>query len=433
MADPNDGWDEEEEWEDENDDSDDSGDEHWSEDEEEYAARQVRVAARREREAAARRPSTRVERNARRYTEAPSSASAASAERRETREERYARRNLQPSAESSAAASSSPAAESSAAASSSPAAESSAAASPAAESYTPLTPEERAERMRQATQRMREATEERERGRAASIAEREERERTRGTAAEPRGSDAPNPLITKFEVIEKAKRNAPGIELTSPEIYEGRDFSKRLNKIKKQFGNNPHVVFEMETVAENYKIITLAINYLDREMDLLKEKERKGTKTTKEENRAWTNMAEWIHQLRGERRYLKDSLDNMVRVNREQWSQPFVPVPITVPDIEKDCLGETESGINKQPLIQGRCVRLSDRRCYNFDDIIAYYKKTPDKVNLISPYTKSPFKKADIDMILTLIQQGHSGGKTKRNKKKQTKRTKPKMRKTRVR
>lgn len=426
MADPNDRWDEEEEeeeWEDENDDSDDSGYEHWSEDEEEYAARQVRVAARREREAAARRPSTRVERNARRYTQAPpSSASAASAERRETREERYARRNPQPAAESSAAASS--------------AVESSAAASSAAESYTPLTPEERAERMRQAAQRMREATEERERGRAASIAEREERERTRGTAAEPRGSDEPNPFITKFEAINKAKRNAPGIELTSPEIYEGRDFSKRLNKIKKQFGNNPHVVFEMETVAENYKIITLAINYLDREMDLLKEKEKEGTKNTKEENRAWTNMAEWIHQLRGERRYLKDSLDDMVRVNREQWSQPFVPVPITVPDIEKDCLDETESGINKQPLIQGRCVRLSDRRCYNFDDIIAYYKKTPDKVNLISPYTKRPFKKADIDMILTLIQQGHSGGKkTKRTKKqkKQTKRNKNKMRKTRVR
>jgi hypothetical protein len=56
---------------------------------------------------------------------------------------------------------------------------------------------------------------------------------------------------------------------------------------------------------------------------------------------------------------------------------------------------------------------------------------------LISPYTRAPFKKADIDMILTLIQQGHSGGKrtnlTKRNKKSKTKRTKPKMRKTRVR
>jgi hypothetical protein len=411
MADPNDGWETEED-EDENDFSDDSGDEHWEETDEEYAARQVRVAARHEREAAARRPLT-TARNARRYTEAPP----ARAERRETREERYARRNSE--AVSSAASSSAASADTSV-------------SSSAASSSTPVPAEERMRRATESRERGRaDAIAEREeRERADAIAEREERERTRGTAEEPRSTDAPNPLITKFEAIDKAKRNAPGIKLTSPEIYEGRKFSKRLNKITKQFGNNPHVVFEMETVAENYKIVTLAINYLNREMDLLKVK----SKTTKEENRAWSNMAEWIHQLQVERVYLKDSLDRMVRDNRAKWSQPFVPVPITVPDIEKDCLGETESGISKAPLVQGKCVKLSDGRCYNFDDIIAYYKKTPDKVNLISPYTRGAFEKADIDIILTLIQQGHSGGKkTKRNKKKQTKRTKPKMRRTRVR
>lgn len=375
MAAQDDGWDEEEEWEDENEQDEDSGDEHWSEDDEEYAARQRNVAQRREAEASVR-PESREERYARRYTEAPSSSSASSSD-------------TQPS--SSAASSSASSA-----------------------SSTPLS----------AAERMRRATEERERGRAAAIAEREHRERE---------TDAPNPLITKFEAIDKAKRNAPGIKLTSPEIYEGRKFSNRLNEITKQFGNNPNVVFEMETVAENYKIITLAINYLDREMDLLKVKQ----KMTKEEKRAWINMAEWIHQLQGERRYLKDSLDDMVRRNRKQWNQPFVPVPITVPDIEKDCLGETESGISKALLVQGKCVKLSDGRCYNFDDIINFYKKTPDKLNLISPYTRQPFKKADIDIILTLIQQGHSGGKrtnlTKRKKPK-TKKIKPKkMRKTRVR
>ena len=350
-------------------DEDDSGDEHWSEDDEEYAERHTREAAR---------PESREERYARRYTEAPVSSSAAS---------------------SSAASSS--------------AASSSAASSSAASSGL------------SAAERMRQATEERERGRATAIAEREERERTRGTAPDPRGTDAPNPLITKFEVVEKAKRNAPGIKLTSPEIYEGRKFSKRLNEITKQFGNNPHVVFEMETYGENYKILTLANNYLDREMDLLKVK----PKFTKEEKRAWINMSEWIHELQKERRWLKESLDDAVRHNRTKWSQPFVPVPITIPDIEKDCLGETESGISKAQLVQGKCVRLSDRRCYNFDDIIDYYKKMPDKVNLISPYTKLPFLKKDIDMILTLIQQGHSGGKrTRRNRTR-----KQKMRKTRVR
>jgi len=262
---------------------------------------------------------------------------------------------------------------------------------------------------------MRQATEERERGRAIA-----ERERTR---TEPR-TDAPNPLITKFEVVEKAKRNAPGIKLTSPEIDEGRKFSNRLDEIIKQFGNNPHVIFEMETFAEDYKILTLAKNYLNREMDLLKVK----SNFTKEEKRAWTKMAEWIHELQKERQYLKFSLENMVRKNRAQWSQPFVPVPITVPDIEKDCLGETESGISKDPLVQGKCVKLSDGRCYNFEDIIEFYKKTPDKVNLISPYTRKPFKKADIGIILTLI-QGHSGGKRNNTKKRKPN----KMRKTRVR
>jgi hypothetical protein len=130
-------------------------------------------------------------------------------------------------------------------------------------------------------------------------------------------------------VVEKAKRNAPGIKLTSPEIDEGRKFSNILNKIKQQFGNNPHVIFEMETYGENYKILTLAINYLDREMDRLKIKSH----FTKEEHRAWTNMAEWIHELQVERRDLKYSLDRMVRDNRAQWSRPFVPVRITVPDI----------------------------------------------------------------------------------------------------
>lgn len=355
MADPNDGWDEEEEWEDEEETADDSGNEHWSEDDDEYSERQRRVAQR---------------------TESASSA------RPESREERYARRNeVQESPASSSAASS----------------------SSSSSSSTPSSG-------LSALERMRLATEERERGRAAAISERE-----RGP--EPH-VDAPNPFMTKFEAVEKAKRNAPGLKLTSPQIFEGRKFYNKLKKITDKY-NNPHVVFEMETFANDYKILSLAIDYLNEAMEVNPNKSSK-------EKIAYSQMAEDIFRLRKERRSLSDYLEREERDNSKRWSKPFVSVPIQLPNIKTDCRGETNS-LRGEPLIQGRCVRLSDGMCYNFDDIIAYYKASPDKLNLKSPFTRGAFTKKDIDMILTLIQQGHTGGKrTRRNKTK-------KMRKTRVR
>ena len=146
------------------------------------------------------------------------------------------------------------------------------------------------------------------------------------------------------------------------------------------------------------------------------------------EKRAYSEMGEDVHSLRKERQFLSYQLENAERNadNRKRWSKPFVSVPIQLPNIKTDCRGETNS-LRGEPLIQGRCVRLSDGMCYNFDDIIAYYKASTDKLHLKSPFTRGAFTKKDIDMILTLIQQGHTGGKrTRRNKTK-------KMRKTRVR
>jgi len=262
-----------------------------------------------------------------------------------------------------------------------------------------------------AAERMRRATEEREQGRAAAIAERER------TGSEP--GDAPNPFMTRFEAIDKGKRNAHGIKLTSPQIEGGKAFSNKIKKITDQY-NNPHLIFEMETFANNYKVLTLAIKYLNLELD------RNPNKTSKEKL-AFGRMGEDIHSLRKERQWLSHQLERagMDKDNRKRWSKPFVPVPIKLPNIKTDCREVTKS-LRGDDLIQGKCVRLSDGMCYNFDDIIAFYKETPDKLHLKSPYTRAEFSKNDIDIILTLIQQGHTGGKrTRRNKKK--------MRKTRVR
>jgi len=260
-----------------------------------------------------------------------------------------------------------------------------------------------------AIERMRLATEARERGRAEAI------ERERGPEPDV---DAPNPFMTKFEAVEKAKRNAPGLKLTSPQIFEGRKFYNKLKKITDKY-NNPHVVFEMETFANDYKILSLAIDYLNEAMEVNPNKSSK-------EKIAYSQMAEDLFRLRKERQALSYYLERDERDNRKRWSKPFVSVPIQLPNIKTDCRGETNS-LRGEPLIQGRCVRLSDGMCYNFDDIIAYYKASPDKLNLKSPFTRGAFTKNDIDMILTLIQQGHTGGKrTRRNKTK-------KMRKTRVR
>ena len=337
MADPNDGWNEEEEWEDEEE-SDSEGDEHWSEDDDEYVERQRRVSQRQTMESS------------------PSSS--------------------RPVSEASSSSASS----------------------------SPLS----------AAERMRRATEERERGRAAAIAERE-----RTGALEQ--SDAPNPFMTKFEAVEKGKRNAPGLKLTSPQIDGGRTFSNKLKKITDQFDNNPHLMFEMETFANDYKILSLAIHYLKTAMDVNPNK-------TPKEKRAYSQMAEDLFRVRKERQALTYYLEQAERDkdNRKRWSKPFVSVPIQLPNIKTDCRGETNS-LRGEPLIQGKCVRLSDGMCYNFDDIIEYYKASPDKLNLKSPYTRGAFLKNDLDIILTLIQQGHTGGKrTRRNKTK-------KMRKTRVR
>lgn len=90
-----------------------------------------------------------------------------------------------------------------------------------------------------------------------------------------------------------------------------------------------------------------------------------------------------------------------------------------LPDITKDCNGETDSPITLMKLIQGQSVILkADGKCYNFDDLIGWYK-SKNGANMVSPMTRAPIEEDDMNMMRMLVNM--NGGKKTKHKRKRNK------------
>lgn len=224
------------------------------------------------------------------------------------------------------------------------------------------------------------------------------------------------PTITLEEVHDRAKRSASGLSLIS--LDGGESVQQKIDTVLETYHYNPYVIQAMETYAEKYKIAALTKKYIDDELMKLMRKES----LTTPESFLRFKLVRFSESAKGLIKSVVTDYNKMIVKGADEWSTPFVPSTLTLPDTEKDCLGERRSGINREPLIQDKCVKLSDGRCYNFDDIIAYYKNVPFKKDIVSPFTRGPFSKEDKDIIMTLITQ--TGGKKKqtKNKRKKTKR-----------
>ena len=224
------------------------------------------------------------------------------------------------------------------------------------------------------------------------------------------------PTITLEEVHDRAKRTASGVSLIS--LDGGESVQQKIDTVLETYHHHPYVVQAMETYADKYKIAALTKKYIDDELMKLLRKES----LTTPESFLRFKLVRFSESAKGLIKSVVTDYNKLIVKGSVEWTTPFVPVPITVPDIEKDCRGETKSGLSKDELVQGRCVKLSDGMCYNFDDIIAYYKSVPFKEGIVSPFTKVPFTKEDKDIIMTLITQ--TGGKKNKSKRKKTKKTK---------
>ena len=320
------------------------------------------------------------------------------------------------------------------------------ASSSSASSSTPLT----------AAERMRRATEEREQGRAAAIAkreeqeriieaiaEREERERTRGRAPAPRRADRslkPHSRMTYEEANEIA------IQLEPKAAYINKyitfiHFKSKIDSILTRAKNNPIAVAEMRTLEKRFRVAQIVhklfrdeeekLNEIARKLN--REKPRNPTEKRRLEDEKYEikTLAERLHS---QSIAVNSELDEVTRSVQKAYENPNIPpkwkeitqVELTLPNIETDC-NEEKFSLGGDPLIQGKCVKLSDKMCYNFDDAINLYENADGK-KMISPYTRGEFNQEDVDIMETLLAQraqGLIGGKrTRRNKK---------MRKTRVR
>jgi hypothetical protein len=107
----------------------------------------------------------------------------------------------------------------------------------------------------------------------------------------------------------------------------------------------------------------------------------------------------------------------------------FNPVDIPNTNIETDCTnnkndaGEFISDISLDDLVEGGTVKLSDGRCYNYRDIVQWYKtKTDANEEFTSPFNRQPFTENDINIVKTLKQQLNLGGYKKHKKRKTNKR-----------
>jgi hypothetical protein len=99
-------------------------------------------------------------------------------------------------------------------------------------------------------------------------------------------------------------------------------------------------------------------------------------------------------------------------------------------NIGEQCNGETNSPINLEPLESDKTVKLSDGKCYSFDDIATLYRV--NYRNFKSPFSRERFTKDDINIARTLIEKGYGkieGGR--KSKKARKARKSKKMRKTR--
>jgi len=81
-------------------------------------------------------------------------------------------------------------------------------------------------------------------------------------------------------------------------------------------------------------------------------------------------------------------------------------------NLEQDCEteerspGEFESGISYETLIPSQTVKLSDGRCYSFQDVVNLYDRAGSRANFKSPYTRMLFTDADYDIVQALLARG---------------------------
>jgi len=81
-------------------------------------------------------------------------------------------------------------------------------------------------------------------------------------------------------------------------------------------------------------------------------------------------------------------------------------------NLERDCETEErspgvfESGISYETLIPSQTVKLSDGRCYSFQDVVNLYDRAGSQANFKSPFDRRPFTDADYDIVMELMSRG---------------------------
>jgi hypothetical protein len=218
-----------------------------------------------------------------------------------------------------------------------------------------------------------------------------------------------------YEVHHLALKEAPGVSLT--DFKTGKKYSIFIKTILKRVDNIIGSI-EVNKLANKLKIALIARRILNSyDIDRLKF----------ELGEEWDDYEEKFELAKDDAEH---EIQQACKAIEDIYESPTLPAEFMntdprwkLPDITKDCGDEKISPISLMDLIQGQSVKLTDEKCYNFDDVIGLYK-SKNGANMVSPMTRVPLVQKDIDIMRMLVET-HGGKKTK-VKTKKTKKTKNK-------
>ena len=170
-----------------------------------------------------------------------------------------------------------------------------------------------------------------------------------------------------------------------------------------------------------------------RALDIAEENLRENRPNRAEATLAHYNATTRWNQAAEEWQYTRSQLEqvfHMMALLEQVWEREteveeevMEDVPLPVIHRETDCpndqnaANEFVSGISLDELVEGQIVKLSDGHCYNYKDIVDFYKsQTRDNKPFVSPFTRDPFTRADIQMVQTVQRQLGLGGRRMRRR-----------------
>jgi len=219
-----------------------------------------------------------------------------------------------------------------------------------------------------------------------------------------------------------AKGRAPLVELAT--LKDGAKYKQKLNEILERAGRHPIVSLELNKLEEALKVPLIACDIYD-SFKSKYESNSEVWKSMAEDGTVEENCIGLFEDEEFEADRVKSLIDQ-IHANPglipAEWMQP---PGFKITD-KGDCNGETESPISFDDLKEGEIVKLSDGKCYNIQDLIAFYNSGAPR---ISPLTRQPFTPQEVELMrrLSLIRRplgfngSWTGGKSKRVKSKRVK------------